>query len=422
MWGRSARRSPPLNTVPQTEQPDVQAARFRPLRLKPREERRLRAGHLWVYSNEVDTGVTPLGDFEPGEPVEVQAADGRPVGTGYVNPHSLICARIVSRDRRHPFSRSLLVHRLKVALGLRERLFPGPWYRLAHGEGDRLPGLVVDRYGEVLVAQLNTAGMERAREDVLAALVKVLRPRAVVLRNDSPVRELEGLPRVVETALGEPPETVELEENGLRFRVPLAGGQKTGWFYDQRDNRARLARYVRGARVLDLFSYAGGWGVTAAARGAREVLCVDSSEAALERVAENARLNGVGERVRTLRADAFEALAGLRAERERFDVVVLDPPAFVKRRRDLGAGTEAYRRLNRMAMQVLAKDGFLVSCSCSFHVDRALLLRLVHEAARHVDRNLQVLEHGHQAPDHPVHPAIPETEYLKCLVLRVSLA
>ena len=396
--------------------------RFRPLRLRPREERRIRAGHPWVYSNEVDTRATPLTAFEPGEPVEVQAADGRFLGTGYVNPHSLICARIASRDRRHPFSRSLIVHRLKVALGLRERLFEGPWYRLAHAEGDRLPGLVVDRYGEVLVAQLNTAGMERAREDVLAALEKVLRPRAVVLRNDSPVRELEGLPRTVEVARGEPPAEVEVEEAGLRFRVPLLGGQKTGWFYDQRDNRLRLARYARGARVLDLFSYAGGWGIRAAACGAESVLCVDSSEAALARVAENARLNGVGGRVRTLRADAFEALAALRAERARFDLVVLDPPAFVRRRRDLRAGIEAYRRLNRMAMQVLAKDGFLVTCSCSFHLERARFLALVHEAARHVDRNLQLLERGHQAPDHPVHPAVPETDYLKCLVLRVSLA
>ena len=411
-----------MSTAAETPAPAPEAPAFAPLRLRPREERRLRAGHLWVYSNEVDTRATPLAGFEPGEPVEIQAADGRPLGTGYVNPRSLICARIVSRDRRHPFSRSLIVHRLKVALGLRERLFEGPWYRLVHGEGDRLPGLVVDRYGEVLAVQLNTAGMERARADVLAALGKVLRPRAVVLRNDSPVRELEGLPRTVEVAWGEVPETVEIEENGLRFRAPLAGGQKTGWFYDQRDNRARLARYVRGARVLDLFSYVGGWGVTAAARGAAEVLCVDSSGAALERVAGNARLNGVDGRVRTLRADAFEALARLRAARERFDVVVLDPPAFVRRRRDLKAGTEAYRRLNRMAMQVLARDGILVTCSCSFHVERALLARLVHEAARHVDRNLQVLEQGHQAPDHPVHPAIPETEYLKCFVLRVSLA
>lgn len=392
---------------------------FAPLKLKRNEERRLRAGHLWVYSNEVDTDATPLSGFEPGEPVEILAHSGRVLGTGYVNPHSLICARLLSRDPQHPVSRSLLVHRLKVALALREALYDKPYYRLAFGDSDFLPGLIVDRYGDVLVAQLTTAGMERMKADVVAALEKVVKPRAILLRNDSPIRAMEGLENYVEPALGEVPEAVELVENGVRFRAPLLTGQKTGWFYDHRENRARLMRYVRGRRVLDVFSYLGGWGVQAAVAGASEVVCVDASAGALERLGENAALNGVAERVTVRAGDAFDVLRSLREAREKFDVVVLDPPAFIKRKKDMAQGVAAYRRLNQMAMQVLAPDGLLVSASCSFHMPGETLLQVMLQAARHLDRNMQVLEQGHQAPDHPVHPAIPETAYLKAFFARV---
>lgn len=392
---------------------------FAPLKLKRNEERRLRAGHLWVYSNEVDTDATPLSGFEPGEPVEILAHSGRVLGTGYVNPHSLICARLLSRDPQHPVSRSLLVHRLKVALALREALYDKPYYRLAFGDSDFLPGLIVDRYGDVLVAQLTTAGMERMKADVVAALEKVVKPRAILLRNDSPIRAMEGLENYVEPALGEVPEAVELVENGVRFRAPLLTGQKTGWFYDHRENRARLMRYVRGRRVLDVFSYLGGWGVQAAVAGASEVVCVDASAGALERLGENAALNGVAERVTVRAGDAFDVLRSLREAREKFDVVVLDPPAFIKRKKDMAQGVAAYRRLNQMAMQVLAPDGLLVSASSSFHLPRETLLQAMLQAARHLDRNMQVLEQGHQAPDHPVHPAIPETAYLKAFFARV---
>jgi len=392
---------------------------FHPLRLKRGEERRLRAGHLWVFSNEVDVEATPLKTLEPGVPVVIEDYRGHALGTGYANPHSLIGARLVSRDPKHPFGPSLLVHRLKVALALREALFGRPFYRLVHGESDGLPGLVVDRFGAVLVAQITTAGMERQREAVAAALEKVLKPAAILFRNDTSIRTLEGLSLYVEPALGTVPEEVELEENGVRFRAPLLGGQKTGWFYDHRDNRARLARYVAGRRVLDLFSYLGGWGVQAAVAGAAGVLCVDASAPALERVHDNAALNGVAERVATLQGDAFEALKALREERERFDVVVLDPPAFIKRRKDVKEGVAAYRRINQAAMQVLGRDGILVSCSCSFHLQRDTLRDTLLGAARHLDRNLQILEQGHQGPDHPIHPAIPETEYLKAFFTRV---
>ncbi len=392
---------------------------FAPLRLKKNEERRLRAGHLWVYSNEVDTDVTPLKSFEPGQPVVFQAHNGKTLGTGYVNPHVLLCARLVSRDPDHPLGPSLLVHRLNVALALRERLYPNACYRLVYGEADGLPGLVVDRYGEVCVAQLTTAGMERLQDAVLAALHQVLKPAAVLWRNDSPVRVLEGLPVYVQSAAGQPPETVTLVENGAQFQVPLWGGQKTGWFYDQQDNRARLLKYVRDRRVLDVFSYLGAWGIQAVLHGARAAVCVDASATALEQLRANVAINAAGDRISVQQGDAFAVLKTLREAHERFNIVILDPPAFIKRSKDMRAGMQAYRRLNEMAMQVLAKDGLLVSCSCSQQLPPPALEQILLQAARHLDRSLQLLERGQQAPDHPTHPAIAETSYLKALFARL---
>lgn len=393
---------------------------YPPLILKKNEDRRLRAGHLWVFSNEVDTERSPLPSFTPGQVVSIVAHSGRPLGTGYVNPRSLICARLVSRDSARPFAATLIAERIAAALKLRERLFDQPYYRLVYGESDGLPGLVVDRYGEVLVAQLNTAGMEAMKDLVIATLAQALAPTGILLKNDSGARALEGLPAYVETAYGTVPDTVMLFEHGCPFRVPLAAGQKTGWFFDHAANRQRLRRYVRGARVLDAFSYLGAWGVQAAVAGAAEVICVDASEAALANIAENARLNEVEGKLRTMHADAFDALKELRHAGERFDVVILDPPAFIKRRKDLDKGAEAYRRLNHDAMQLLADDGILVTASCSSHLPAADFRDLVRQAAVQCKRFAQILEQGHQAPDHPIHPAIPETEYLKTLFLRLT--
>lgn len=389
------------------------------LRLNKNEDRRLRAGHAWVFSNEVDTKLTPLTQFEPGQPVLIEAAGGQVIGSGYVNPHALICARLVSRDPKYTLDQSLLTHRLNIALSLRERLFDTPYYRLAFGDSDGLPGLVVDRYGDIAVVQITTAGMERLKNEIVAALAKVIKPNAILFRNDTSTRELEGLPSYTETALGEIPETVTLDENGVKFAVPLLTGQKTGWFYDQRPNRARLRHYVKGQRVLDLFSYLGAWGLQAAAGGAASVTCVDSSPGAVEAIRHNAELNDLAATVTSEREEAFEMLRRLRAARERFDVVVIDPPAFIKRKKDIKEGTQAYQRLNQMAMQVLAKDGILVSCSCSYHLHRDVLRDILLKSSRHIDRFLEIIEEGHQGPDHPMHPAIPETGYLKAFFTRL---
>jgi 23S rRNA (cytosine1962-C5)-methyltransferase len=389
------------------------------LYLKRGEDARLRAGHLWVFSNEVDVKRSPLGEFDPGEICIIVDSADKPVGVGYVNPNSLIAARLVNRGIAHALDRSLIVHRLNVALALRERLYAQPYYRLVFGESDGLPGLTVDRYGDVLVAQTTTAGMERLKDDIAAALVKTLRPGAIVWKNDAGIRALEQLPDYADVGYGEMTLPVIAHEGGLDFRIDPIGGQKTGWFYDQRGNRDLLATYVSGKRVLDVFSYLGAWGLRAASFGANDVTCVDASAAAVEATAANAERLGFAERVRAVKADAFDYLKSLREAREHFDVVILDPPAFVKRKKDFAEGRLAYRRINEMAMQVLAKDGILITCSCSYHLPRATLLEAVQQGARHLDRQVQALAQLQQAPDHPVHPAIPETDYLKGFICRV---
>jgi 23S rRNA (cytosine1962-C5)-methyltransferase len=392
-----------------------------PLYLKPQEDRRLRAGYLWVYSNEVDTDRSPLSAFEPGQAVDIMAHAGSWLASGYVNPHSLICARVLSREPALAPGPALLTRYLKTALRLRERLYGSPYYRWVFGESDALPGLIIDRYADTVVVQIGTAGMERLREEILTAIEKLVHPACIVLRNDAEVRALEGLPAYVEVARGDAPEEIEVEESGARLHAPLLQGQKTGWYYDQRDNRRRLTELLRGRRVLDLFSYVGAWGIQAARAGAERVVCVDSSARALECAARNAVANGVAAQLSTVQGDAMDVLAALRAEHEHFDCVILDPPAFIKRKKALQQGVLAYRRLNQAALQLLSGDGLLVSCSCSYHLEREGFLPLVHQAARHVDRRLQLLAEGQQAPDHPILPAMPETRYLKALFLRTLL-
>jgi 23S rRNA (cytosine1962-C5)-methyltransferase len=393
------------------------AAELPALRLKRNEDRRLQAGHLWIFSNEVDTQQTPLTKFKAGELVRVLAHNDRALGLAYVNPQSLISARMLETWKVPDVA--WLATRIRAALELRERLYSKPYYRLVYGESDGLPGLVIDRYGSSCVVQIGTAGMEQLKSQIQQALEQVLQCQALLFKNDSSVREMEGLPNYVEAATGKFDELGQVLEDDLEFQVPLAEGQKTGWFFDQAANRRALSKYVRkGARVLDVFSYVGAWGVRAAHSGAREVLCVDSSAAALELAASNAERNGA--KLVTVKGDAFDVLEDLAKKRARFDVVVIDPPAFAKRKKDLPKALAAYKRLNQLAMQVSADDGVLVSCSCSYHVGPEDLQDAIAKAARGADKHVQILEAGGQAPDHPVHPAIPETRYLKAYYCRVN--
>jgi len=398
--------------------PDA-AADLPPLRLKRGEDRRLRAGHLWVFSNEIDIAATPLSALTVGAMVRVLSDREQFLGYAYLNPHALICARILSKSLALPPDRSLLVHRLKVALALRERLYAAPYYRWVFGESDGLPGLVLDRYGDVLVGQIATAGMETLRAEIEAAVVAVISPRVLLWKNDGAARELEQLPRQVLTPIGRAPEELQVLEGGLTFNVPLAAAQKTGWFYDQRANREQWrALLPPGARVLDVCSYAGAWAITALAHGASSALCVDASETALAVAARNAAGNGV--RLSVRKGDAFEVLEQLVRDGERFDAIVLDPPAFIKRKKDIARGQAAYRKLNQIAMRLLEPDALLVSCSCSYHLAADELVTLIQSAARHTSRFVQILHSGGQAPDHPIHPAIPETRYLKAFFCRAT--
>ncbi|HTU65226.1 MAG TPA: class I SAM-dependent rRNA methyltransferase [Steroidobacteraceae bacterium] len=384
------------------------------LKLKRGEDRRLRAGHLWIFSNEVDTAATPLTQFQPGDAVAVHTSRDEFLGFAYVNPRTLIAARIVGRDPAYPLDASLLVHRLRVAQALRERLYREPFYRLAFGESDGLPGLVLDRYGDIVVAQSGTAGIDRLQAAVTDAVLKVTNAKSVVWKNDSGARELEGLEKSVDA-----PAEVAVRELGIDYVAPLADGQKTGWFYDQAANRERLRRYLpAGARVLDVCSYVGAWAISALKGGAASATCVDASATALDYVTRNARANGV--EITTLKDDAFDALKSLQEQGARFDAVILDPPAFAKRKKDAPQAQAAYRRLNQLAMPLIDRDGLLVSCSCSYHMGADELETAIQGAARHVSRFVQVLELGGQSPDHPVHPAIPETRYLKSFFCRVS--
>lgn len=385
------------------------------LRLKRGEDRRPRAGHLWIFANEVDVRDTPLTSFEPGSDVFVEDFRGGFLGTATVNPHSLICARIHSHARR-PLDGALVRERLASALALRERLFDGPWYRLAHGEGDFLPGLVIDRFGDHVTVQPNTLAWERRADLVREALADLVHPASVLWDRSVPARLHEGL-ELGRDSEGPVPEEMEVPENGCVFTVSLAGGQKTGWFYDQRANRALVAPFAKDADVLDAFCYVGGFGVVAAMNGAKSVTFADASSRALEHARLNLSRNAPDCACETLCGDAFETLAKLAAEGRRFRVVSVDPPAFIKRRKDMKEGLAAYRRLQSLAVSLVEEGGVLLTSSCShaLHVDE--LRGAVAVACAKHGRLARLLATGLQGPDHPVHCSMPETAYLKCLLV-----
>ncbi len=388
--------------------------------LRKGAERRLRGGHLWIYSNEIDSKRSPLGDFSAGDVVTVRTASDAPLGSAYMEPQSLICARLYAPGEQCAPDHAFFQRRLTAALALREAVFDKPFYRLVYGDSDGIPGVVIDRFGDYVVVQLNNAGIEHYREPLLDALCALLRPAGVLLRGDSRSRREQGLEVEPQVAFGEVPAQVALEENGVNFLAPVREGQKTGWFYDHRLSRARLHHWVGGKSVLDVYSYIGGWGVQAAAFGAADVCCVDSSSAALQGVEENAALNGLQDRVSTMRGSAADVLGELRQQSRSFDVVILDPPAFIQRRRDLKKGIAAYRRINQLGLRLLRPGGLLVSASCSMHLSRPDLMGAIQGAAVRADSALQIVEQGGQGPDHPIHPAIGETEYLKTFFARRS--
>ena len=390
------------------------------LYLKKNEDKRLRKGHLWVFSNEVDTKKSPLEQFSAGDLVNVKSEDGKILGTAYINPQTLICARLLTRKANLKCGVNFFKERLTTALTLRDKIFPKPFYRLVFSESDGLPGLVIDRFGDVLSVQITTAGIELRKDMLFTALIELLNPTAIILKNDNSQRQLEGLSQESEVVYGKLPENIIIEENGAQFKVDILEGQKTGWFYDHRSSRAYLASIAKDQRVLDLFSYTGAWGIPAAIAGASEVTCVDASEGALTLALENAQLNQIADKMNFIRSDVFEFLKQARLENQLYDIIVLDPPALIKRKKDFKLGYEAYRRLNHLALQVLSKNGILISASCSFHLSRDNLHEILRSSGRHIDRHLVFFASGGQGPDHPIDPASPESEYLKTFFCSVS--
>lgn len=389
------------------------------LKLKRGEERRIRAGHLWIFSNEVDVRDIPLTAIDPGEEVLVTDSRGTFLGAACVNPHSLICARMYAREKR-PLDADLLRERLTDALRLRERLFDAPYFRLCFGEGDFLPGLVVDRYDRHLACQVTTLAMEKRRDLVAEILRDLVRPESVLWDDTVSARSLEGLKSDERVLDGTVPERLQVLENGCTYLAPGRDGQKTGWFYDQRDNHRLVASLAKGMDVLDAFSYVGGFGVCAAKAGARSVVYLDASARALACAGENHRQNAPDSACETICGDAFEALKALRDEGRRFDVVSIDPPAFIKRRKDYKEGLNAYRRLNYLALQLVRDGGLLVTSSCSQLLPVEDLRASVATASAKLCIHPRLLAAGRQGPDHPVHCAMPETAYLKCLLVQCT--
>ncbi|MBI5571477.1 MAG: class I SAM-dependent rRNA methyltransferase [Desulfomonile tiedjei] len=383
--------------------------------LKRHADRRIRKGHLWVFSNEIAT--PRISELETGSIHELQDAAGEFIGMVYANPSSLIAARILSR-KKAPIDRAFFVHQIEAAVERRKRLFPDrDTYRVVFGEGDLLPGLVVDKYGPVLAIQSLTAGIDAHMDLVQDALVEILAPEAIYLRNDSPFRMLEGLPLEKRLAYGKLPEQVIVELEGLKFVVDVPGGQKTGMYLDQESNRSLLKHYVwPGASVLDLFCYTGGWGIHAVAAGATEVTAVDSSRPALNTAQANADLNGFGDRFDPIKDNALDFL---KKTSQTWDVIVLDPPAFIKSRSLVKEGLKGYIDINRRALGKLQSGGILVTCSCSHHLDPPGFESALLSASRQSGRELRLLDARGQAPDHPVLLAMPETRYLKVMVAQV---
>ena len=384
--------------------------------LRAGEDRRVRAGHPWAFSNEIlmdaDAKAIPVGSL-----ATLRAPGGEPLALVTFNPHSLIAARVLSTNPEAQVDALFIGRRLTQAAALRDRLVGVPYYRLIHAEADGLPGVIIDRFGDAFVVQVNTAGMDALTPILLEALEAEFSPTTIVLKNDSPVRELEGLTREVVVAKGQAG-SIELIENDARFVADLSEGQKTGWFYDQRDNRRFMAGLAKDARVLDAYCYSGGFGVLAATRGAKSVVCLDRSQPALNAAQQAVTLNGVDTIASFRKGEVFETL-----EKEKprsYEVVICDPPAFVKSRKDLKTGAQGYRKLVRLAAPLVTKGGFFFVASCSHLVDAPLFAEQVRRGLRDAERSGRILLSSGAALDHPVHPNLPETAYLKAMVLQLD--
>jgi len=384
--------------------------------LKRGEDKRIRGGHPWVFSNEI---MEFKGDKTPGCTVEVHDFGDCYIGTGYYNPSSLIAVRLMTRRQVDIDTETFFRDRIEKAVAYRRSRYPGlKSFRAVYSEADFLPGLIVDKYDDCLSVQFLTKGIDARKHLIVPALIDLFSPRGIVGRNDSAGRILEGLDQGMEILFGQVPETVEIRENSLRFQVDLLKGQKTGHFLDQKENHQMLEGISKGKDVLDCFCYTGSWGLHAAHYGAASVSFVDVSERALALAKSSAELNGLATTLYFESADVFDRLRSLRSMGDSFDLIVLDPPAFIKSRKTLKEGEKGYLTINRRAMEILRGGGYLVTCSCSYHMGREMFREVLVKAARLAGREMRLLETRAQAADHPVLLNVPESEYLKCFLLQ----
>lgn len=405
--------SPPLNGLNMT------TTKHPRLRLKPGAHKRLRTGHPWIYSNEVamDTVAKAL---VPGGVVTVEDACGTPLATAHFNPKPLISARLLDAAPDVAIDAAWFAARLQHAQSLRQKLTAEPFYRWVHAEGDNLPGLIVDRCGDVVVVQPNTAGMDLAMPDITAAIEKLIAPKAIILRGDSSYRALEGLDDVTRVLLGDVAPPIKINENSRTFFADPLGGQKTGWFFDQRDNRAFVATFAKGASVLDLYTHTGGFAVACAVAGAKSALGVDGSALALDLATKAATANKVAETCKFQRADVFDFLEAAHQRKDKFDVVVADPPAFVKSRKDLKPGLQGYRKLARLCASMTARGGIFFIASCSHNAPLAEFTEAVARGIGDAGRAGRILRTSGASADHPVHLQLPESAYLKALTIALD--
>lgn len=389
--------------------------------LKKGEGRTLKAGGAWIYDNEINS---ILGSFENGDIVIVHDFDGYFMGYGFINTHSKITVRMMSRYKEHPVTEDLLRARLQAAWDYRKQVVDTGSCRIVFGEADWLPGLVIDKFSDVLVVESLALGIDRLKPLLLAMLVDILKEDGVTIRgiyerSDAKVREQEGLPRY-KGFIGEPFDTkVEIVENGVKYIVDVQDGQKTGFFLDQKNNRAAIHKICKDKKVLDCFTHTGSFALNAGIAGASSVLGVDASELGIAQARENARLNHLEDRVTFTCADVFDLLPALEAEGEKFDVVILDPPAFTKSRQAAKNAVKGYREINLRGLKLVKDGGFLATCSCSHFMDPELFAKTIREAARGAHKRLRQVEFHTQAPDHPILWAAEESYYLKFYIFQV---
>ncbi|HMO15490.1 MAG TPA: class I SAM-dependent rRNA methyltransferase [Pirellulaceae bacterium] len=388
------------------------------LRMRKDFHRRLLRGHEWIFSNEIDNVAELTQQSNSAKLVKVTNHRGEFLAWATYNPRSLIAARILSRTESFDFNADWMFVRLQAALRLRDEMYTQPFYRWVFGESDQLPGLVIDRFANILVVQILTAGMLALADRLWESLRRFDFVQGIVVQHGGRYSELEGMPSARFT-IGEPPNEIEIVEGNARFLVPLMEGQKTGWFFDQRENRERLGRFGHLGHVLDLFAYTGAWAIQAMLQGAQSATCVERSIQAIEVAARNAQLNRV--QLETIEGEVLPVAKSFFGQRE-FRTIILDPPALVKRKKDFQSGLQMYYQLNRIAMRLMTNEGWFITCSCSYHMPREKLIEIVQHAAQECNKRCQILEIRGQSADHPLHPAMPETEYLKAIFTYVSPA